>query len=307
MRKYLPLLVLGVAGCSGSDEKSPPTQTDAMPRDMPMDVSAEAVAPPMMRSESAGRSVAAPGITPTAAPGVAFNYRYGFRLPAQRIAAVQEQHASACEKLGIDQCRITGMHYRLVNERDIEGMLAFKLDPAVARQFGKQGVDAVDQAEGMLVESEISGEDAGSQIAAATRTDAQLGEDLRKVEEQLARTGLRSPERAELQIQAQQLRESIRANRANRQARQESLAKTPVVFRYGSGDLVPGFDNEAPIRKALERAGENLVGGLAVFLLIAATLLPWALLALLGWWAVRSVRTKLAAKRSPEEPTPAEA
>ena len=42
--------------------------------------------------------------------------------------------------LGVARCRITGMRYRVVNENDIEAMLAFKLDPAIARRFGQQGV-----------------------------------------------------------------------------------------------------------------------------------------------------------------------
>src|SRR5688572_25971917 len=78
-------------------------------------------APPTESSDASG-----PNIAITAAPGVAFNYRYAFRLPAQSIASVQEQHAQSCEKLGVNRCRITGMRYRLVNESDIEGMLAFK-------------------------------------------------------------------------------------------------------------------------------------------------------------------------------------
>jgi hypothetical protein len=228
-----------------------------------------------------------PAIGPSAAPGVAFNYRYAFRLPGERVSAVQEQHAAACEKLGLDRCRITGMRYRLVGEDDVEAMIAFKLDPAIARQFGKSGIELVTRSEGMLVDSEISGEDAGAEIAAATRTEAQYREDLERIEAQLARAGLRSAERAELQAQADRLRESIRAARANRADRQESLAKTPMVFHYGSGDLVPGFDDRSPIQSALERAGDNLVGGIAAMLVIGLTLLPWALLLLLLAWAYR--------------------
>jgi hypothetical protein len=250
----------------------------------------EASAPP---AESSARySPGAPGIVPTAAPGVAFNYRYGFRLPAQRIATVQRQHAAACEKLGIDRCRITGMHYRLVNDRDIEGMLAFKLDPMIARKFGEEGIDLVANSEGMLVEAEISGEDAGAQITTATRNESRLQEELSKVEAQLQRTGLRSPERAELQMQAERLREQIRANQTTREEKRESLAKTPLVFRYGSGDLAPGFDDDAPIGKALEHAADNVVRGVAAFLLILITLLPWLLLALLGWLGWRQLRKR---------------
>jgi hypothetical protein len=230
---------------------------------------------------AAPASAPPPGIAPTSAPGVAFNYRYAFRLPGERISAVQEQHAAACEKLGLDRCRITGMRYRLVNEDDVEAMLAFKLDPAIARQFGKDGIGLVTRSEGMLVDSEISGEDAGSEIAAATRSEARYREDLERIEGQLAGGGLKSAERAEL------LRESIRAVRANRADRQESLAKTPVIFNYGSGDLVPGFDDRSPIQSALERAGENFISGLAALLVIGLTLLPWALLALLLFWFYR--------------------
>ena len=92
----------------------------------------------------------APNIGPTAAPGVAFNYRYAFRLAAPRIAEVQEQHALMCERLTVARCRITGLRYRVVNDRDIEAMLALKLDPSVARHFGREGVQTVTAAEGML-------------------------------------------------------------------------------------------------------------------------------------------------------------
>ena len=71
---------------------------------------------------------------PTAAPGVAFNYRYAFRLAAQRVAEVQEQHAQMCERLAVARCRITGMLYRVVNDATSRPGSRFKLDPAIARR-----------------------------------------------------------------------------------------------------------------------------------------------------------------------------
>ena len=257
---------------------------------------------------SAVRSPGAPSIDITAAPGVAFNYRYAFRLPANRIASVQEQHAQACEKLGVNRCRITGMRYRLVNERDIEAMLAFKLDPAIARHFGKAGVETVVQSEGMLIESEISGVDAGAAIKAADRTRAQLADDLRRVVEQLGRRGLSSEERLRLQSEAEQIRRSIRATQATLDEQQESLATTPVAFHYGSGDLVPGFDARSPMRDAIEQAGNNLIGGLAFLLVVIVSLLPWMVIGWLGWLAVRRWLPRLTRRDQPasavEEPAP---
>jgi len=158
MRAFLPLSILLLASACGQESRQPSPRSENMPASGSADAAAEEAGPP--------------GISVTAAPGVAFNYRYNFRLPAERVSEVQEQHAAACEKLGVDRCRITGMLYRLINDRDREAMLAFKLDPAIARQFGKAGIETVTRADGLLTESEITGEDAGSEIAAATRTAA---------------------------------------------------------------------------------------------------------------------------------------
>jgi hypothetical protein len=307
VRKFLPLLplLLATAACgqSGSGSRQD-DRAELQTRDVAEPVSREAAAPPtaVATDGSSRANFSPPGIAPTAAPGVAFNYRYAFRLPANRIGQVQEEHAAACEKLGIERCRITGMLYRLVNDRDIEGRLAFKLDPALARAFGKEGIAAVTRAAGMLVESEITGEDVGTQIASATRSQADLESELAKVEQQLARTGLRSAERAELQIRAEQLRDSIRALKAGREQHREMLARTPVVFTYGSGDLAPGFDNGSPVLKSVERAWKNVVEGFAVMLMIAISLLPWAVLAALLWFGWRLASRRLRRAGNPLAP-----
>jgi hypothetical protein len=223
-------------------------------------------------------TAAAPaGIAPTAAPGVAFNYKYAFRLPADRISAVQEEHAQACEKLGLQRCRITGMYYHLTGDRDIEARLDFKLDPAIARAFGKEGIGLVNRADGRLVTSEISGTDVGTDIDAASRDEAQQADALKKIEAQLARPGLSASERTELQRQAQRIREAIAASKSDKAEKQESLARTPMSFAYESGDMAPG------VRRSLSQGTDNLVAALEWMLLAAITLLPWALAAGLVW------------------------
>lgn len=71
------------------------------------------VASPPLASSSAQTEQSADGAGPnvsvTAAPGVAFNYRYAYRLANARIQAAQEAHAQMCEKLTVARCRITGM------------------------------------------------------------------------------------------------------------------------------------------------------------------------------------------------------
>lgn len=303
MRRSLPLLTLSllIVAC-GRDDQPRTQQEDLRTYD-----AAEAPAPPAPSSARVAPS-SGPSVSPTAAPGVAFNYRYAFRLPAERIAEVQEQHARTCEELGIARCRITGMRYRVVNERDIEAMLAFKLEPSIARRFGRAGVEAVTRAEGMLTESEITGTDVGTTIRAAGRNITEMTEELNRLEARLRQRGLSTEERSRLEYEAQQLRQSIRANRANREEQQETLATTPMVFQYGSGELVPGFAPRPSFGRALERARDNLVEGVFILFVILVTLLPWALLALLAWWGVRRLRRQFPTRVAPAaaEPNPGE-
>ncbi len=236
-----------------------------------------------------------PGVNVTAAPGVAFAYRYAFRLPSERIADVQNAHAQACEKLGLDKCRITGMRYRLVNQKNIQAMLALRLEPGLARSFGMTATGVVQKADGMLVDHEITGEDVGSRIRSATRSEAQLRAELAQVEADLAalsRQAASAPSgsaaaasamnrREDLQRRAETLRAQLASAGETKDTGEEALAGTPMVFNYGSGGVVPGFDVRSPLKNALQQSWDNLVGGFAAILVIFITLIPWVLLAAL--------------------------
>lgn len=279
MRKAICLsLLLATAACSqGGEEAYAPAGEGNMAT---FDAAEEAV-PPSASDASSSARARPPGIAPTAAPGVAFNYRYAFRLPAENIGRVQEEHASACEKLGVERCRITGMTYTDDGNRHVEAQLAFKLDPALARTFGRDGIAAVTKAQGELLHAAITGTDVGSEIAAAARSQAQQADEVRRLEQQLARPGLSSGERIELQQQLQSLRESIRAGQAQQTGRRQQLASTPVVFDYRAGKT------GTRLERAIADAGDNLASAGTILLILLVTLLPWIVVLLLIWLAVR--------------------
>jgi hypothetical protein len=160
MRKLAAVtLCVGLVACSQKPESSEQRSEAAMTADV-----------------AAPTEPSAPGIALTAAPGVAFAYRYAFRMPAAKIARAQEAHAQACEKLGPARCRITGMRYRLLGENNVEAMLAFKLDPGLARGFGRDAIVSVTAESGKLVDAEISGTDAGAAIKRLETDAARLDE-----------------------------------------------------------------------------------------------------------------------------------
>ncbi|HEX6742395.1 MAG TPA: hypothetical protein VF079_11450 [Sphingomicrobium sp.] len=288
MKKSILLTAALLAACSQRDTSQP--QREQLSPNVRYEPSTDV-------SENA----AAPGVDVTAAPGVAFDYRYAFRLPANKISEVQEAHAQACEKLGIDKCRITGMRYRLVDQKDVEAMLALRLDPKLARQFGKDATGVVQKSDGMLVDQEITGEDVGSRIAGAEKSEAQLRDELRRIEDELSRKvpmirGNVAPQaavdRQSLLDRAEEIRRQLRELGERKDSDKEALAGTPMVFNYGSGSVVPGFDVRSPLRDALQTSGDNFIGGFAAILVIALTLLPWLLVAGLGVWLFRRARRR---------------
>ena len=250
-----------------------------------------------------GEAPEAPDIRVTAAPGVAFDYRYAFKLPAARIAAAQEGHAAACEKLGIARCRITGMRYTLVGENAVEAMLAFKLAPEIARGFGKAGIDLVKGAEGTLVDAAITGTDAGAALDRSRLERARAAEELKRIDDQVARTP-RTAERAELQAQRADAQRRIAGAEDSAAAERESLANTPMTFSYGSGPAIRGFDASAPVKSSVDIALASAQFTLTFVLGLIAVLGPPALVLLLGWLLWRRFRPIWRRSREPEA-TPA--
>lgn len=251
-------------------------------------------APDNTDAPAASDTAGAPGIAVTAAPGVAFNYRYGFRLPPRAIAAVQEAHASTCEKLGIARCRITGMDYRVVGENDIRGSLRFKLDPAIARAFGKRGIDIVQDAKGTLVSAEITGTDAAEAIERAGGTQAEAAAAVARADAALARSDASAEERAELQRQRAAAATAARDAAATAADNRASLARTPMTFDYESGDAVRGFDTSAPLTSALDTMVASGQVTLAVLLGIVAIFGPPAIVFVIGLLLWRRMRRPVA-------------
>ncbi|MFC4291740.1 DUF4349 domain-containing protein [Sphingorhabdus arenilitoris] len=263
-----------IAGCSqnSNEEAAPENYSTA---DQVADVAPE---PAAMR---------APGISPTAAPGVAFNYRYAFRIPDEKIAAVQEVHAAACEALGISRCRITGMRYQLIDEDEVEAFLAFKLDPIIARKFGKDAISSVEKAKGILVDSEISGTDVGSEISASQRRSSDVNAEIKRLEARLAAKGLGDRERTELQQQVNQLNQQLSSESESRRQGEASLATTPMEFSYSGGEGIAGLGRN-PLAGAFDTSVSSFVTMGSFIIMAIGVLLPWAILIFLFILLARS-------------------
>lgn len=280
-----PLLLL--AACSGAEESQRSNNKIAITEaseGMAADATAESSAEPS--------AMKAPGIPPSAAPNLAFEYRYAFKLPDDKIGVVQEEHAEACETLGSARCQIVDMTYRQIDEDRAEAMLAFKLDPAIARKFGRDAIASVEKSEGVLADGNVTGTNVGGEIEDSQSRSAMLQAQLERLEKRLSIKGLPAKERASLQDRAEELRKELDGEQDGRRIGEGKLAMTPVQFTYVGDDGLPGFGKENPFANAFDVTANSFAAMVSFVLLVLGGIAPWALLVLLIVLALRSNAAK---------------
>lgn len=250
---------------------------------------------------------ATPRVGTDATPGVAFDYAYSFRLPDDRISKVQEEHAAACEALGLQRCRIIDVRYRLTDEKLVEAQTQFRLDPGIARKFGANAIASVEKAEGVLADASVAGEDVGTEILSSQHRSAGSEAEIARLEERLKSGGLDKSERAELLAQIGQLRGQLGDELQNRRGGEARIAWTSVAFNYASDGGIPGIGHENPFASAGETLMRSGTTALSFVLTLGAALLPWGLLLALvvAVWRSRfmvAVRQQMRAKPAEADP-----
>lgn len=294
MKLLVGVMALALVGCSQqSSEDAAVSETSAT------ESSAAA--------EAAADDVVAPRIGIEAAPGVAFDYAYTFRLADDRISKVQEEHAAACETLGVQRCRIVDVRYQLSDERLVEAQTQFKLDPGIARRFGANAIASVEKAEGVLADASVAGEDVGTEILASQQRSAGSEAEIARIEERLKSGGLDKRERAELLAQISQLRGQVGEERQSRRTGEARIAWTSVAFNYVSDGGLPGIGHENPFANASETLVRSGSTALTFVLTLGAAILPWGILLalLVTVWRSRfvsAVRAQLQSKPSATDP-----
>ncbi len=258
-------------------------------------------------TEASADAATAPRIGIEAAPGVAFDYAYTFRLADDRISKIQEEHAAACETLGVQRCRIADVRYQLTDEKLVEAQTQFKLDPGIARKFGANAIASVEKAEGVLADASVAGEDVGTEILASQQRSAGSEAEIARLEERLKSGGLDKRERAELLAQIGQLRGEIGNERQARRSGEARIAWTNVAFNYVSNGGLPGIGHENPFASAGETLMRSGSTALTFVLTLGAALLPWGLLLalIIAFWRSRfmvAVRQQMRVKPQASDP-----
>lgn len=231
-------------------------------------------------AEAVGDSGAAAitGADPAVAPGVAFAYHFNFKLPDDKVSLAQDAHIAACARLGRTKCQVTNLAYEKQEDGPVNGRITFLLDPASARGFTRDAVDAVQRQDGELVDSQVGGEELATGITDSQAQSARMGGDLSRIEARLRQPGLSNGERAQLQQQAERLRGDMSNEERGRQAGEQRLASTPVEFVYSGNTGITGLDSSRPFASALSASSSSFGTAAAMVMMVIGYALPWVLM-----------------------------
>ena len=244
-----------------------------------------APAPADMKQEAPEGGAGQSSAIPLSQPQLAYSYRYGFRLPSDRVAETQKAHAAACEKLGPTRCRVISLS-QSGDENRHYGELKLSVEAKRARSFAADLGGIVSGKGGEQIDAGMTAEDLSKQIVdtdARIRAKTLLAERLTQL---LATRGgsvadLVAAERALSQVQEEL--DQARTWLAEMKGR---VAMSDMTITYSS---TPTASSSllSPVREAVSSAGEILgfsVGALIRFLVAA---LPWLLVL---WGAVKLYR-----------------
>ncbi len=245
----------------------------------------------------------APATAVQSQPQIAYTYTYGFRLPADAIAKVQESHLKLCDQLGQTRCRVVEMT-RSANDGDAsQAVLKLQVSAGDARAFGERLVHSASGSGAETVERGIAAEDLAKQIVDA---DARI----RTKEALVARLT------ALLETRSGNIAQAVEAERAINTAQEElekgrawlaemrgRVAMSTVEISYSSGTPLAGSVGN-PLRQALDEAGSIFASSLAFLITLLAAILPWMAVGAAAWWAGRLWRRRSPRPAAHAEPAP---
>jgi hypothetical protein len=203
----------------------------------------------------------------------AFDYRYAYRLPSDRLKAVLQSNADACDKLGPTRCQIDGMRYSVDDSNRVRAVLMLKIDPTIARGYGEAITKSVTGADGVLVNTAITGTASTTQarsIAVIDRLRDQL-----KNAQAVADSG--SPDAAAAKARAERFQAALDTIAESEAKQGATLATAPMLLTYESSTALTGLGTaDANFRNA----GQTFENSIARLLIVLGSIGPW-LLALL--------------------------
>lgn len=297
------VLAMGIAGC-GQRLREVAYSDDAVDMEMVPAADAAAIAPAMASAAPASPD-APPPPAAVQATSIAYVYRYGLELPADRAPALMSRHEQACVTAGPSVCQVIGSESSRYGRDQLTAQLEIRATPTFLTGFRARLAGDAEAAGGRVVMAATDSEDL---TRALVDTEARLRAltTLRDRLQQLlaSRSGpleqVLATERELARVQGE-----LDASRSTLEVMRTRVATSRLIINYSAEGRLAPDSAFRPVTDALDGALSVFMGVVGALILILAGALPLAIVIVpLAWLALhwrRRVRAgRLAAKQARE-------
>lgn len=240
------------------------------------------------------------------APRMAYVYRYGLEIPADRAAGLMGRHEAACVAAGATTCQVIGSQTTRYGQDEVTSQLTLRATPAWVATFRGRLAGEAEAAGGRVASSATESEDLTRAIVdteARLRAQTTLRDRLQSL---LATRSGSLEELLKVESELARVQGEIDAVQSNLVVMRTRVATSRLEIAYAAdGQLAPDSAFR-PVTNAVEGATGAFMVSVAALIWVAAFLLPLALIIVpLAWWGLRRLRRRRADRaRRKGEATP---
>jgi len=290
-------LCLLLAGCGKASTGSANGSTEAFatsePRlaeKMPL---APAAPPAPMMNNGANEDNDGVATTPltVALPKIAYDYKYNFLLPADQVAAAQQAHIAACDRLGLARCQLVSSESGNSNAASLK----LRVASDIARRFSADLVASVAKAGGRAVDQSISAEDVSKEISDTNARIHQRELLIQRLTQILQTRAGKVSELVEAERSVAAAQEELDQAKAWLTELRGRVAMSDVEITYRaiiSATSPTGSRDQGPLSETIGQSWWFFTATLLAVLRLLIFLAPWTIVAGGIFVAVRAIRRR---------------
>lgn len=259
------------------------------------------LAPAAPASAPQGPAATSAPASPTAtAPRMAYVYRYGLELPAERTAGLMGRHEAACVAAGAATCQVIGAETTRYGQDAVLSQLSLRASPTWVAGFRARLAGEAEAAGGSVASSSTESEDLTRALVdteARLRAQTTLRDRLQSL---LATRSGSLEELLKVESELARVQGEVDAVQSNLAVMRTRVATSRLEISYAAeGQLAPDGAFR-PVKDAVDGATGAFMASVAALIWVFAFLLPVALIVVpLVWWALKRRKAKASPRRTP--------
>lgn len=248
-------------------------------------------APASTAQSATTASVPANGIA--TAPRMAYVYRYGLELPAERTAGMMSRHEATCVAAGAATCQVIGAETARYGQDEVTSQLTLRATPTWIAGFRTRLAGEAEAAGGRIASSATESEDLTRTLVdteARLRAQTTLRDRLQSL---LATRSGSLEELLKVESELARVQGEIDAVQSNLAAMRARVATSRLEISYAAEGQMPPNGTFRPVQDAVDGATGAFMTSVAALIWVFAFMLPLALILVpLGWWALKRRKPK---------------